>query len=336
MHPAPDIRTRVRFERYNLLDRPAPSSGRVDGHWDVILCRNVFIYFERKTVEIVVTRLLRSLSPEGHLFIGAAESLHGLDVDAVPVSVGGTWAYRAVRPGERRVPIPAPEPPPLERRAEPVVPPRGKARAAAVRKPGPAVDARRPPELMTSFSALREWLKGVPREEAIPKLQALLGHTPNHVWANLYLGFLALESGDGGGALAAFDRAHVIDPLLPEVHYCLALAYRRMGDRSQLMEALRRTVFLAPRFWPAVLLQAGLYRESGRLDLALGAYRQILEVIGMRKNDQAAFELDLPDLEDAALYREEVMALCRRSVAQLEPELRSDGQDNSPPPRGRR
>ena len=82
-------------------------------------------------------------------------------------------------------------------------------------------------------------------------------------------------------------------------------------------------MFLAPDFWPALLLQAGLYREVGRSDQALAAYRRILDVIGMRKSDKA-LQLDLPDIDDVALYRDEVVVLCRRSVAELDPEIRTN------------
>jgi chemotaxis protein methyltransferase CheR len=312
----PDVRGRVRFQRGNLMDRIAPTSGRVDGRWDVILCRNVFIYFERKTVEAVVARLLRALAPEGHLFIGAAESLHGFDLEAVAVNVGGVWAYRAARPGEPHIAMPP--------SSAPAAAPERRAGAEAKRPAGRrGAEKRTSPHGIATFRGIRDWLAGLSRAQAREHLTQLLAHTPDHTKAHMYLGYFALQESDGAAALDRFQKAHEQDPLLPEVHYCLALAYRRLGDRFQLAEALRRTVFLAPRFWPALLMQAGLFREAGRHDLALATYRRILEVIGTRKGDQADMDLDLPDLEDVALYREEVKALCRKAVADLDPEIRS-------------
>jgi chemotaxis protein methyltransferase CheR len=312
--PTPEVRARVRFQRHNLLDAAVPAAASADGSWDMILCRNVFIYFDRRTIELVVQHLMSALSPNGHLFVGAAESLHGLDVDAVAVNVGGLWAYQRSHSNERRTP------------AAPILPPPpavAERRRGASAKPA---DMRRAPEQLVGFRALREWLGEAPTDAAQKKLAALLEHAPGHIWARLYAGFLALGAGDAAAALDAFQRAHETDPLLPEVHYCLALAYRRLADRVQLAEALRRTVFLAPDFWPALLLQAGLFREVGLNDQAVTTYRRILAVIGMRKSDKA-LDLDLPDLEDVALYREEVVALCRRSVAELDPGIRSNRSD---------
>ncbi|TAK01055.1 MAG: protein-glutamate O-methyltransferase CheR [Candidatus Manganitrophaceae bacterium] len=70
----PEIRSVVRFDRLNLNEDGYPFSGP----FDLIFCRNVLIYFDTESKKRVLDRLLRSLSPAGHLFIGHAESLTGL------------------------------------------------------------------------------------------------------------------------------------------------------------------------------------------------------------------------------------------------------------------
>ena len=73
-----ELQRLVRFSRINLIDR---------SYWtrqfSVIFCRNVMIYFDRRTQEEVVGRLTECLEPGGYLFVGHAESLsrvsHGLE-----------------------------------------------------------------------------------------------------------------------------------------------------------------------------------------------------------------------------------------------------------------
>jgi len=78
MKAGPEIRRLVSFRRINLDEevRPAP------GLFDLILCRNVLIYFDTATRASVVSRLVGHLRPGGHLFLGHAESLSG-SVDRV-------------------------------------------------------------------------------------------------------------------------------------------------------------------------------------------------------------------------------------------------------------
>jgi chemotaxis protein methyltransferase CheR len=67
-----DIRSRVRFQVHNLLD--TQDTGRL-ATFDVIFCRNVFIYFRPAIVQRVVNSLYALMPGGGCLFLGACESL---------------------------------------------------------------------------------------------------------------------------------------------------------------------------------------------------------------------------------------------------------------------
>jgi chemotaxis protein methyltransferase CheR len=69
----PEIRELVRFEQINLNSEGGPA-----GRFDVIFCRNVLIYFDAETKARVLARLFGRLEQDGHLFLGHAESLTGL------------------------------------------------------------------------------------------------------------------------------------------------------------------------------------------------------------------------------------------------------------------
>jgi chemotaxis protein methyltransferase CheR len=82
---ADDIRRRVTFRELNLL-----TSFRSLGQFDVILCRNVLIYFDALTKKDVLDRLAQALGREGHLFLGATESAFGLTDSLVRVADAAT------------------------------------------------------------------------------------------------------------------------------------------------------------------------------------------------------------------------------------------------------
>lgn len=73
----PELRRQVHFERLNLMDEAYP----FDRDVDVILCRNVLIYFDRDTQQAVLSRLASHLRPGGYLMLGHSESMAGSGVD---------------------------------------------------------------------------------------------------------------------------------------------------------------------------------------------------------------------------------------------------------------
>ena len=66
------LRKMIRFETHNLLD-PAPTPGR----FDLILCRNVLLYFDRATRARAFERLGEALAPGGRVMLGAGETTVG-------------------------------------------------------------------------------------------------------------------------------------------------------------------------------------------------------------------------------------------------------------------
>ena len=52
----------------------------------VIFCRNVIIYFDRPTQEQLIGKLCRYLAPQGYLFMGHSENLHGMNLPLVQIA----------------------------------------------------------------------------------------------------------------------------------------------------------------------------------------------------------------------------------------------------------
>jgi len=72
----PALRAKVLFKRVNLTEDVL----EVEPDFDVIFCRNVLIYFDRKTQEQVIRKLVAKLRPGGYLFIGHSESIYHMDL----------------------------------------------------------------------------------------------------------------------------------------------------------------------------------------------------------------------------------------------------------------
>lgn len=66
------IKSMVEFRELNLLER------YMLGKYDIVMCRNVLIYFSADLKKDILTRIHATLNPGGYLILGASESLNGL------------------------------------------------------------------------------------------------------------------------------------------------------------------------------------------------------------------------------------------------------------------
>jgi chemotaxis protein methyltransferase CheR len=72
----PEIRSRVTFQRLNLMDNYYD----VDREFDIVFCRNVLIYFDRPSQQNVINKLAARLKPDGYFFLGHSESITNMKV----------------------------------------------------------------------------------------------------------------------------------------------------------------------------------------------------------------------------------------------------------------
>lgn len=73
---SPKIRNMVHFSFYNMIDAKTyvpPES--VFGNFDLVLCRNLVIYFKAERQAIIFEKLFNALAPDGYLVLGEAEKL---------------------------------------------------------------------------------------------------------------------------------------------------------------------------------------------------------------------------------------------------------------------
>ncbi|MBF0193610.1 MAG: protein-glutamate O-methyltransferase CheR [Magnetococcales bacterium] len=86
----PNIRNIVTFKPFNLKEH-FDSLGK----FDLILCRNVLIYFSDDFKRQIFTKMRNTLSKNGYLAIGASESPRGLTTEFKQVRIGQSVMYQA-------------------------------------------------------------------------------------------------------------------------------------------------------------------------------------------------------------------------------------------------
>ena len=94
---------RIDFRTINLLDDFSHL-----GRFDVIFCRNLLIYFDEARKRDMLQRLSRAVAPDGYVFLGAAETVIGLNQDLVPHAVAkALYVPRGSEEAQQPVKFPA-------------------------------------------------------------------------------------------------------------------------------------------------------------------------------------------------------------------------------------
>ncbi|PWC85249.1 chemotaxis protein [Azospirillum sp. TSH100] len=231
----PKYRQWTSFMPFNLVDGAIPSYPHGIGHFDIILCRNVMIYFDEATRHRLLGDLHKALAEGGWLVVGHAEAGPQMNELFIPVSVPGATLYRkqaetttTAAPIRSATAVPAP--------AAPVatIAPRRAGRSAAklaTDAAGP-VSAPRSRRTVLASSSVEPTPPDAPEtNERSSVLEACLARVEAQRLdpaAHYHLGLVEEELGVGD-PVAAFKRALYLDPRFVLADYHLALAYWRRG-----------------------------------------------------------------------------------------------------------
>ena len=258
----PEFRRAVRFERQNLLgllDGTLPASF---GSFDLILCRNVLIYFNLETVFGLVRGFGDRLQPGGWLLLGHAEPNPAFAGWLTPVAMPGTVAYRRhdeppARPQTRLPdPIVVPPEPPASIQAPKPVSPRVRTEIVAETTPaGPTAELPDAPE--TALPSIRALADAGRTAEAWRALQLALGAHPADAPLRFYEGLLALALGREADAEKALRGALFLKRDFVMAHYHLGSVLLASGRRAPARRALDNALRLAQGLSPSLPLPEG-------------------------------------------------------------------------------
>jgi len=79
------------FCKFSVVNLFQPESFLTGKKFDLIFCRNVFIYFKADQIKQITKKFLDHLDPQGYVYLGVSESLNGLEL---PIALTGPSVYR--------------------------------------------------------------------------------------------------------------------------------------------------------------------------------------------------------------------------------------------------
>jgi chemotaxis protein methyltransferase CheR len=209
------LRALVRLRTHNLALDPIPPPG--EAAFDLIVCRNVLIYFEQRQAARVIDQLGQALRAGGRLLLGAA--------DALQLTTARTGTMIMTTAGPIRSGPVSPGPVPSARVPSGPVPPAEPTRSRADR-----------------LNAALDAAERGDRERALAHVQELVTADPLDADAHFIGGLVALEAGDAPGAVTALRRALYADPTFALAAFTLGRAHDALGDGAAARRAFEQVL----------------------------------------------------------------------------------------------
>lgn len=251
----------VEFRWLNLAENAYPSPASGIANLDLIVCRNVLIYFDFQIAREVMERLAACLRPGGWLILGPSDPPVEANPDLEPVITTDGVYYRRREavgriPKETNVPaLPAafdtrwePQPPPVE----------------------PPVSVNQSPAnplgLVEAAFARGDWHEVATLAHDLPKDLVACG-----------LRIRALSNaGKPREAAAAAEQAMADHPLSPELHVVTALVYLTLKRPRDAERLLRRALYLDSSMAMAHFLLGLLLERRGSTAASRTSYRNAI------------------------------------------------------------
>jgi chemotaxis protein methyltransferase CheR len=271
----PAIREMVEFRRHNLVKDPVLGTS-----FDLVVCRNVLIYFTPATAQAVVEKLATALRPGGALVLGPVETPLAGDLPLERIELESATVFRA-RGGRalhgvalRKHAAVAEPPQPKPHRDEPG---HGKRERSRFSRSDAGVDQRRP-----GRRPGRPELQAVPPPAPAPAPEAAAPPPPPAAAPAEPASLDAAREAARRGDLAVAEqlaRDAATRELCPEAWLLVSMAADARGDLAGAVDAARRALYLDPGLALGHAALVPLFLRLHRPDEAARARRNALEAL---------------------------------------------------------
>lgn len=310
----PEIRRMVTFHLGNLVqdDEFNPHSRIHD--FDLILCRNVFIYFNAAAIATVLDRFYQALTPTGYLMTGHTE-LHGQNLCQFQIKTFSASVLYQRQPlyaqlvnSQMTLPARTPvavlslpiSPLPSTTKPSSVIAPLSTKHGRDLPKTHPdlvhhagnqghqAVHQAVKEQIQPVEIALSD-VTGMLHSKAYPqtitaakqlisqRISQLISQTPDCFHAYCLMAEAYANSGDHANAITACQTAMMLSPFAIEPIYLLTQISQEQGDFEGAKSLLRQVIYLAPTSVYAYFELGCLYEQEGNINKARRHWRSALD-----------------------------------------------------------
>lgn len=265
------LQAMVDFQVGNLVKDPFPNPSTAIHNIDLIVCRNVFIYFDAASIALVIDKFTQTLRPQGYLVVGHAElcnqDLQTLKTKVFPESVVYQRSHEVTAANSFASPLAyKPHSPPSDRYPSTNLPSNGRSPQADLLPLAPKSSLY--PASTTSDRNIMSTSAAPHASNLSPQLKdypALLEQINSF-----------LKDGTYVSAIAVGKQAIQLCPTRGEAYYCIAKAYANLGRATEAESYCQKAIgcnaiWLSPHY-----LLARVAEEQNQIEIAKTLLKKII------------------------------------------------------------
>ncbi len=266
------IRASVTFRPLNLKSDSYPSLLNGTNDLDIILCRNVTIYFRPETSRKIVHRLHACLNAGGFFLTGAAEyspkTYQDFEVRVFPEAVIFQKPSSQKKPARPKSPSPLlPLWPVPQSPTPPIV--QGETDHASVEK-----GERQPVDEALDLISQGEL------DKALVLLADLAEKNPKDSRVCFLLGQIAADRHHLSEAFHWLSQTLALDPLHLHAYYLLGLLWIEEGKIDEALQSFKKTVYIDPNFTLGHFYIGRIHKEQGQIKEARKSLALVKSLLG--------------------------------------------------------
>lgn len=228
----PQLQQHIRVHHHNLLHDPCPAPH--PRGWDIILCRNVFIYLKTHSILAALSNFAEVLNPNGYLMLGASEQHLGDQLGwrspfrQAKHGAGYVFRLQSTPPGKTIHAVPT-----LQRPPEPL---------EYTQLEEETVDFDTHNQVTQLLTHAVSHIEHQRMEAAMACCEAALGHDPFVPSTTYLLGLLWRTLGEYQRAIDAFKQTLFLNPMHWLAAFELAKLYEQTNATGRARIAYEQTI----------------------------------------------------------------------------------------------
>lgn len=279
-----EIKRMIKFEYFNLIREPYPLT-KMGNYWDIILCKNVTIYFKVDSTKRVIHNFYQSLRDGGTLFIGMSESLFQISDEFNLIEHDGCFLYKKLAGQEKSI----------EYKREIKLP--------VVKK----IDTE---DVEVIFKRAKEHFKAKHYDRAVVELGKTIRLKSTHVDARLMLADIYANEERYGEAEDECRKVIEINSLLPAAHCLLGVVLGKQKRTAEAIPELKKAIYLDQDLVIAHLHLANLYYDNKDYNHSAREFKNVLRILEKDIDTEVG-------MSDGGFSQEVILLQAKKGISKL-------------------